>query len=127
MSGISTYPFKVCGGAWGKASLESVSKGNTVIGNDVWIGNSVTIMPGITIGDGAILGANSVVTKDVEPYTIVGGNPTKEIRKRFDVETIDFLCALQWWNWDAAKITQHLDLLTRGDISELRKIYQEKA
>lgn len=125
MNGISTYPFKVCGGAWAKADLDSVSKGNTVIGNDVWIGNNVTIMPGITVGDGAILGANSVITKDVEPYTIVGGNPAKEIRKRFDAETIQFLCTLEWWHWDVAKITQHLDLLTRGNASELRRIYEE--
>ncbi len=84
MNGFSTYPFKVFGGDfWSKITLDVVIKGDTVIGNDVWIGNSVTIMPGIKIGDGAIIGTNSLVTKDVEPYTIVGGNPAKEIRKRF--------------------------------------------
>ena len=92
MGGISTYPFKVFGGEWAKKDpINVVSKGDTVIGNDVWIGNSATIMQGITIGDGAIIGTNSLITKDVEPYTIVGGNPAKEIRKRFDPEKIDFL------------------------------------
>lgn len=122
MNGFSTYPFKVFGEEWGQASLAVESKGDTVIGNDVWIGNSATIMSGIKIGDGAIIGTNSLVTKNVEPYTIVGGNPAKEIRKRFDDETIKFLVDLKWWNWDVEKITNHLQFLTNGDIDELKKI-----
>jgi len=123
MGGISTYPFKVFGGEWGKKDpMQTVSKGDTVIGNDVWIGNSVTIMQGINIGDGAIIGTNSLVTKDIPPYTIVGGNPAKEIRKRFDEETIAFLVKLQWWNWPVEKITAHLDLITAGDIDALKKL-----
>lgn len=125
MNGVSTYPFKVFGGEWEAASMEVVSKGDTVIGNDVWIGNSATFMQGITVGDGAIIGTNSLVTKNVPPYTIVGGNPAREIRKRFHDDTIQFLCQLKWWDWDIEKITQHLSLLTSGDIEGLKKVYKE--
>lgn len=125
MNGFSTYPFKVFGGEWSKASFDVESKGDTVIGNDVWIGNGVTIMQGVKIGDGTIIGTNSLVTKDVEPYTIVGGNPAREIRKRFDDETIQFLLALKWWDWDAPKITDNLEFLTNGKIDELKRIYEE--
>jgi virginiamycin A acetyltransferase len=125
MNGVSTYPFKVFGGEWNKARLDVQTKGNTVIGNDVWIGNSATIMQGIKIGDGAIIGTNSLVTKDVEPYTIVGGNPAKELRKRFDEETIQFLLGLKWWDWDAQKITNNLEVITNGKIDELKRIYEE--
>ena len=95
------------------------------IGNDVWIGNNATILPGIKIGDGAIIGTNSLVTTDVEPYTIVGGNPAKEIRKRFDEETIQLLLALKWWDWDIQKITDNLDVITHGNISELKQLYEK--
>ena len=123
MEGISTYPFKVFGGEWASTDpMRVVSKGDTVIGNDVWIGNNATIMQGVKIGDGAIIGTNSLITKDVEPYTIVGGNPAKEIRKRFDAQTIEFLLKLKWWDWDVKKITDHLGCITSGNISELRKI-----
>lgn len=124
MNGVSTYPFKVFGDEWGKASLDARSKGDTVIGSDVWIGNGATIMQGVKIGDGAIIGTNSLVTKDVSPYTIVGGNPAKEIRKRFDEDTIAFLLELKWWDWDVEKITTHLDLLTSCNIDALKKIYE---
>ena len=120
IKGISTYPFKAFGGAWSKASLDVESKGDTVIGNDVWIGNGATIMPGVQIGDGAIIGTNSLVTKDVHPYTIVAGNPAREIRKRFDDETIQFLLQLKWWDWDISKITEHLDLIVNNNIIDLR-------
>ena len=125
MGGVSTYPFKVMGGQWGQAALDVTNKGDTVIGNDVWIGNGATIMQGIHIGDGAIIAANSVVTKDVKPYTVVGGNPHREIRARFDEETIQFLVDLKWWDWDLQKITEHLDLLTSGNIEKLKQIYQQ--
>jgi virginiamycin A acetyltransferase len=98
--------------------MNAVSKGDTVIGNDVWIGNSATIMQGIKIGHGAIIGTNALVTKDVEPYSIVGGNPAKLIRKRFDDETIDFLLLLAWWDWPVEKITKNLAAITSGDIKQ---------
>ena len=91
------------------------------------IGNGATIMQGVKIGDGAIIGTNSLVTKDVEPYTIVGGNPAKEIRKRFDDETIQILLALKWWDWDVQKITDNLEVITSGKIDELKRIYEEKS
>lgn len=126
MNGFSTYPFKVFGGEWAnKDPMQVVSKGNTVIGNDVWIGNSATIMQGVKIGDGAIIGTNSLVTKDVEPYTIVGGNPAKEIRKRFDDETIKWLLTIKWWDWDVQKITDNLEVITGGKIDELKQLYEE--
>lgn len=121
MNGVSTYPFKVFGKAWKDASMDVVSKGDTIIGNDVWIGNGVTVMQGIKIGDGAIIGTNSLVTKDVEPYAIVGGNPAQIIRKRFDDATIEFLLELSWWDWSPEKITQNLTAITTGDISSLNK------
>jgi virginiamycin A acetyltransferase len=122
MDGISTYPFKVFGKAWSEVPMNVVSKGDTVIGNDVWLGNSVTIMQGIKIGNGAIIGTNALVTKDVEPFTIVGGNPAKVIRKRYDDKTITFLQQLAWWDWPIEKITQHLDAITTGNLEVLRQI-----
>jgi len=125
LGGFSTYPFKVFGGEWAKKDpMHVVSKGDTVIGNDVWIGNNATIMQGVQIGDGAIIGTNSLVTKNVEPYAVVGGNPAKEIRKRFDDETINFLINLKWWDWSVERITQHLDLITNGNLNGLKKIYE---
>jgi len=111
---VSTFPFAIFGGDWSNAmdGKSYPSKGNTVIGNDVWIGFDVTIMPGVNIGDGAIIGSKSVVTKDVAPYSIVGGNPAKEIRKRFTEEQINYLLDLQWWNWPVDEISAKLELLT---------------
>lgn len=126
MNGFSTYPFKVFGGQWAeKDPMKLVSKGGTILGNDVWIGNGATIMRGVKIGDGAIIGTNSLVTKDVPPYTIVGGNPAKEIRKRFDEETIQLLLAIKWWDWDVQKITDNLEVITNGKIDELKRIHEE--
>jgi virginiamycin A acetyltransferase len=123
MDGVSVYPFKVMGKSWATAPVNATSKGDTVIGNDVWIGNGVTFMQGITVGDGAIIGTNSLVTKNVEPYTIVGGNPAKPIRKRFDDETIAFLLQLAWWNWPIEKITEHLDAIINADFETLKAIH----
>jgi virginiamycin A acetyltransferase len=122
MDGVSTYPFKVFGGSWSNATMNVISKGDTVIGNDVWIGNSVTIMQGITIGDGAVIGTNSLVTKDVEPYSIIGGNPAKLIRKRFDDETIEFLLKLAWWDWSLDKLASYLPAITAGDFDALQSL-----
>lgn len=123
MDTFSTYPFKAFGGIWAeKDPMHTQSKGDTVIGNDVWIGNQATILQGKKIGDGAIIGANSVVTKDVAPYTIVAGNPAKEIRKRFDPDTIASLLKLQWWNWDIETITQHLEVITSSDTNAINKL-----
>ena len=118
---LSTYPFAIFGDAWQHAMEGKVypTKGDTVIGNDVWIGYRTTIMPGVKIGDGAIIASNSTVTKDVEPYSVVGGNPSREIRKRFSEETIEKLLKIKWWDWPIEKITQHLNHLTSGNIEEM--------
>lgn len=118
---ISTYPFAIFGNGWEKA-MEGKSypnKGNIVVGNDVWIGHNATIMAGVTIGDGAIIATNATVVKDVPPYTIVGGNPAEEIRKRFDDETIEELLETQWWNWSIEKITANIQNLTNNTIHKL--------
>ena len=121
---ISTYPFAIFGGDWSTA-MEGKSypnKGNTIVGNDVWIGYDVTIMPGVKIGDGSIIGTKSVITKDVAPYSIVGGNPTKEIRKRFSDDVIVKLQDMKWWDWPIEKITKHVQVLTSNDINKLTSL-----
>lgn len=96
-------------------------KGDTVIGNDVWIGAEAMIMPGVHIGDGAVIGARSLVTKNVGPYEIWGGNPAKLIKKRFSDEDIEKLLQLKWWDWDLEKIKANLDLIRSKDVDELMK------
>ncbi|NRB60132.1 MAG: CatB-related O-acetyltransferase [Winogradskyella sp.] len=120
---LSTYPFAVFGNGWEHAMDEKSypHKGDITIGNDVWIGYNATIMAGVTIGDGAIIATNSTVIKDVEPYTIVGGNPAKAIKKRFDSSTISKLLDLKWWDWEIEKITKHLQDLTDNNIEKLLK------
>ena len=92
------------------------NKGDTHVGNDVWIGYRATIMPGVTIGHGAIIGACAVVTRDVPPYAIVGGNPARVIRMRFEADTVARLLTLAWWDWPMEKITRFAPLLT-GDVA----------
>ena len=121
MNGITSYPFSLFGNGWERimpTMAELPIKGDTIIGNDVWIGMNVTIMPGVHIGDGAIIATNSTVTKDVEPYAIVGGNPAVEIRKRFSDPKIKELLEMQWWNWDIEKITDNLEYLTGKTIDK---------
>ena len=125
MNSASTYPFNIMGGGWERVtpSLKDLPiKGDTVVGNDVWIGQNVTVLPGVHIGDGAIIGANSVVSKDVQPYTVVGGNPIKLIRRRFDDGTTEFLLGLKWWDWSAEKIFKNLELLCSGDLLKLKTL-----
>ena len=125
LDSVTTYPFFIMGHGWEKSAPkreELPLKGDTVIGNDVWIGQNVTVLPGIHVGDGAIIGANSVVSKDVPPYAVVGGNPIKLIRKRLDDETIVFLQELKWWYRPPEKIFANLDTLTSGDLSKIKAI-----
>ena len=95
-------------------------KGDIVIGNDVWIGYEALILAGVTVGDGAIIAGRAVVTKDVPPYTIVGGVPAKPIRKRFDDDTIAALEKLRWWDWDEERIRENLSAIQNGDINALK-------
>lgn len=123
ISGISTYPFQIFGHGWEKVMPQPEDlpyKGDTVIGNDVWIGYDCLIMPGVKIGNGAIISSRSVVVADVPPYTVVGGNPARPIRQRFAPEAIGALEALAWWDWPIEMISQHLDLITAGDVAALQ-------
>jgi len=125
MSGFSTYPFHLFSNGWERVTPnEGVLpyKGNTVVGNDVWIGFEATIMPGVIIGSGAIIGTKALVANDVPPYSIVGGNPAKVIKYRFDESTIDALLEIAWWNWSAEKITEHLELIVGCDLTALRRV-----
>lgn len=119
---ISTYPFAIFGEGWEGAmeGREYPRKGNITIGNDVWIGYNATIMAGITVGDGAIIATNATVVKDVPPYTIVGGNPAREIRQRFDQKTIEQLLKLKWWDQPLEWITANVQALTGNDPKKLK-------
>ncbi len=120
--GFSAYPFYIFGAGWEKITPETnqlPNKGDTIIGNDVWIGYDSLIMPGIKVADGAIIASRSVVTKDIGPYEIFGGNPAVLIRKRFDPEIISRLVSIAWWDWDAEKITGNLEAIAGGDITLL--------
>lgn len=124
INSVSSYPFAIFGHEWADAmeGKEYPNKGDITIGNDVWIGYKSVIMAGVTIGDGAIIGSYSVVTKNVEPYSIVGGNPAKEIRKRFSPTEIEILLQVAWWNWDIEKITKNIKLLTDCNVSLLNNL-----
>ena len=123
LKSLSTYTFPLFYEEWEleKSNITTAwdNKGDIVIGNDVWIGYEAVIMAGVHIGDGAIIAARAVVTKDVPPYTIVGGTPAKEIRKRFDAEVIQQLLLLKWWNWSTDKIRQCLPYIAEGKMDEL--------
>lgn len=118
---FTNYPFPIFGSGWEVAMPDSwPNKGDTVIGNDVWIGYGATIMPGIQVGDGAIIASLSVVTRNVEPYTVVGGNPAQEIRKRFDQFLIQELLDIRWWDWEIDKITRNVKAICGSDLNALR-------
>ncbi|MEO1296299.1 MAG: Vat family streptogramin A O-acetyltransferase [Cyanobacteria bacterium J06636_16] len=125
LSGISTYPFQIFGNGWEKVMPgpgDLPYKGDTVIGNDVWIGYEALIMPGVKIGNGAIVSSKSVVVSDVAAYTIVGGNPAKPIRRRFELAEIELLESIAWWDWSIEKITENLAIIVSGDIDALSRV-----
>ncbi|MBD3652810.1 Vat family streptogramin A O-acetyltransferase [Kangiella sp.] len=124
VSGFSTYPFYIFGNGWEKVlpgEGELPYKGDTVIGHDVWLGYESTIMPGVSIGHGAIVASKSVVTSDVPAYSVVGGNPAKVLKLRFNEVTIEKLLSIAWWNWSAEKITENLEAIVNSDIEALSK------
>ena len=130
LKSLSTYTFPLFYEEWEleKSNITTAwdNKGDIVIGNDVWIGYEAVIMAGVHIGDGAIIAARAVVTKDVPPYTIVGGTPAKEIRKRFDAEVIEQLLIQKWWDWSTDKIHQCLPYIAEGKMNELLTINKER-
>lgn len=126
LKSLSTYTFPLFFEEWNLPKSEVATawdnKGDIVIGNDVWIGYDAVIMAGVHIGDGAIIGTRAVVTKDVEPYSIVGGIPAKEIHKRFAPDVVTKLLELKWWDWPIEKIKKHTAVIQSGNIDELLKI-----
>ena len=123
MKSLSNYTFPLFFEEWGlnKKNVTSAwdNKGDIIIDNDVWIGYEAVIMAGVHIGDGAVIAARAVVTKDVPPYTIVGGTPARKIRMRFEEETIAKLQQIQWWNWPVEKIRQSLPYIMNGTVDRL--------
>lgn len=123
MTSLSTYTFPLFYEEWGlekeKIAEAWDNKGNIVIGNDVWIGYEAVILSGVTIGDGAVIGSRAVVTRDVPPYTIVGGVPARTIRRRFDEQTIEKLLGLKWWHWPEERIKGRIAAIQSGRIEQL--------
>lgn len=134
LGSATTYPFNVMGGVWREISTPHIEelphKGDTVIGNDVWLGRNCTILPGVKIGNGAIVAACSVVTKDVAPYTVVGGNPARFLKKRFDDGTAALLEELRWWDLPPEELTEIIPVLCdtymKRAAEKLRAILAEK-
>ena len=122
MSGFSTFPFGMFGVGEALTKPEAVaSRGDTVIGNDVWIGREAVIMPGVRIGDGAIVGTRAQVARDVPPYAVVVGNPGRVVKLRFPPEVVDELLSIRWWDWDAEKIGRNVAAIAGADIDALRQ------
>ncbi|WP_084266125.1 CatB-related O-acetyltransferase [[Mycoplasma] testudinis] len=122
---FTTFPFflfdpEIYGKAIAGQGIHDIDKGPIILGNDVWMGHEATIMPGVKVGDGAIIGTNALVTKDVPPYAIVGGNPAKIIKYRFSEPDIAKLLEMQWWNWDIQKI---MEAYCSTGLNEIPKLY----
>lgn len=125
MDWVSTYPFPALGKIWPEADGvqgHPTSKGDVVIGNDVWIAEGAVILSGVKIGDGAVIGSQAVVSKDIEPYAVVSGNPARLVKKRFDEDTINKLLQIQWWNWPIERIRKHMRLICSQKMDEFLKI-----
>jgi virginiamycin A acetyltransferase len=123
MSGFSTYPFDIFGHGWDSgfdpAIYAAENRGDTLIGPDVWIGHEALILPGTRIGAGAVIAARAVVSGEVPPYAIVGGNPARVLRRRYEPEIVDRLLAIAWWDWPPAKLARHLAAIRGADIAAL--------
>jgi virginiamycin A acetyltransferase len=124
--GVSTFPFTMFGGQWAEQTLDIVtgmpSRGDTVVGNDVWFGYGATVMPGVRIGDGAVIAAGAMVTADVPSYTIVGGNPARTIRQRFDDSDIERLVRAAWWDWPVELVTANARTIMTGSPQNIERI-----
>ena len=123
LGGFSTFPFQMfgLGGAEALKRPGANSRGDMVIGNDVWIGREAVIMPGIRIGDGAIIGTRAQVTRDVPPYAVVVGNPARVTKMRFPSDTVEALLEIRWWDWDPDRIGRNIAAIQGADIDALRR------
>lgn len=130
MCSVTTYPFNVFGGIWTERTPPHIEqlphKGDIIVGHDVWIGRDSVIMPGVKIGNGAIVAACSVVTKNIPPYSVYGGNPAQMIKKRFDDELIDILQKYRWWDLPSEQLANALPLLCDPDLQKVKEILKEK-
>jgi virginiamycin A acetyltransferase len=129
LAGPSTFPFGIFGGEWAERTLDLLgtipSRGDTVVGNDVWLGYQAVVMPGVTIGDGAVVAACSVVGADVPPYGIVAGNAARLVRRRFDDADVGRLLRAAWWDWPTDLVTEHARTIAAGTPAELERIAAE--
>jgi virginiamycin A acetyltransferase len=128
--GPSTFPFGIFGEPWAELTMDLVmgapSRGDTVVGNDVWLGYRALVLPGVTIGHGAVVAAASVVASDVPPYAIVGGNPARVIRRRYEDEEVERLLRAAWWDWPVELVTEHARTIMSGTPAELERIAAER-
>jgi len=126
MLGPSTFPFGIFGGSWAETTMDLVmsapSRGDTVVGHDVWLGYRALVMPGVTIGHGAVVAAGSVVVSDIPPYAIAGGNPARVLRMRYDEDDVARLLRATWWDWPVELVTQHARAIMSGTPAELEAI-----
>ena len=128
-AGVSTFPFAIFGGDWAKDTTDLIydlpSRGDTVVGNDVWFGYRAMVMPGVRIGDGAIIAAGAVVSRDVPPYSIVAGNPARVVRTRFAEADVDRLLRSAWWDWPVALVSAHARTIMAGTPAEIEHIARQ--
>jgi virginiamycin A acetyltransferase len=129
MAGVSTFPFTIFGGEWAERTLDILqaipSRGDTVVGSDVWLGYQATVMPGVRIGHGAVVAAGSVVGSDVPPYAIAAGNPARVVRRRFEDADVERLLRAAWWDWPVALVTGHVRTIMAGAPHEIERIARE--
>lgn len=123
---VTTFPFRIRFDLPGAGTdSHPKSRGDIVVGSDVWIGAGATVLSGVVIGDGAIIGAGSVVSRDVPPFSIVVGNPAREVRRRFDQRTTDAIMRIRWWEWPTEKILKNVDMISSGDVHRFLKEFDK--
>jgi virginiamycin A acetyltransferase len=124
--GPSTFPFGIFGEPWAERTMDLVmgapSRGDTVVGHDVWLGYRALVLPGVTIGSGAVVAAASVVASDVPPYAVVAGNPARVVRRRYEDADAERLLRAAWWDWPPALVTEHARTIMSGTPAELEAI-----